>query len=56
MMRRILVQGGRTAQVKGTLEIELTSLERFNLRTSSKVLNLSRVLRNGHVVTASPRP
>jgi hypothetical protein len=38
------------------LEIELESVERAQVRISSKVLSLARVLRNGHVVTNSSRP
>ena len=38
------------------LEIELSAVERANLRISSKVLSLARVLRNGHVVTNLTRP
>lgn len=38
------------------LEIELSVVERANVRISSKVLTLARVLRNGHVVTPLARP
>lgn len=38
------------------LEIELTAVERARVRISSKVLSLSRVLKNGDVVTHASRP
>jgi hypothetical protein len=48
---RMSIEGARIR-----LEIELSALDRAGLRMSSKVLSLSKVLRNGGLVNAPARP